>query len=137
MSFRSAGLGGGIASLPGLSGTEYQYSYFDAHGKLFAITAPAAGLAVNLADLLYINNPDYTSVSGRPPTYVDPTNNRLDDLAGTTFYIVNRGTGNITFTGGGIATIVPTGATLAPRNVAIITLNPIDGGMFELVVAPL
>ena len=111
MSFRVAGEHGGRATLPGLQGTDYQESYYDANLKQFNVPNGANGSSnfnITLADLVAIN-----------------TQNRRDDVEGTRFWVVNLKTeGDITFSGGGIAQITPSGETIKPGYAAFVTFSP-------------
>ena len=123
MCLGQVGQGGAPASLPGLSGTNYWYDYRQAHGKLFRLQGGSSNVNVNLADLIEINN-----------------GGLRDELAGSVFLFQNDKTsGDINFTGGGIADIRPTtaqgGATVDPGFAAICTLNPHASTRFALLVA--
>ena len=111
MSCRVANQLGGLPTLPGLSGTDYQEPYYDLNLKQFIIPNNANGnndFPITLADLAAINS-----------------ENRRDDVEGTRFWVTNlKSAGNVTFTGGGIASITPSGGFIRPGYSAFITLSP-------------
>lgn len=137
--FASPGKGGAADPLPATTSGRYEYSYFDAHGKLFAISAPSGGIVVTLAELRQINNPDHPTGNPNPANGAwVASNNRRGEVTGSTFIIVNTGTGTISFTAGGIATVYPDLAQVLPGYGALVTLNPVlsgSDGNFELFVA--
>ena len=135
MSFQVPGKGNGVASLPSLESTNYQYSYYDVHGTTFVVGHGTANFNVNLADLLYINRPDFAGVG--QPTDIDD-NNRRDEVDGIQFFILNvkgSGNGNITFSAGGIATVTPSGGNIQPDRMGMIVILKDAGGRFRLVIS--
>ena len=127
MAFGIAGQSGAssytLAQLPALDGSTYRVDYREAHAHIFVLKGTTGNFNVNLADLLSI-----AAVNAR------------DSIAGTQFYIQNdRSTsGNITFSGGGIALIRPSstqgGATVAPGYTAYVNLNPVGTREYMLAV---
>lgn len=124
MTFRTPGQFSIPADLPDdgrLEGAEFQFSYFAATGKQFEINPGNSDYTVRLADLSGIT-----------------TLGRRADVEGTFMMFVNIGTGSgeINFTGGGVADIQPTGAVIEPGDAAFATISPHSSTRYRLVVAP-
>lgn len=101
----------GMSRAGGLSGTVYWRDYRDLHGKQFIIDSDTVTAVINLhmADLMSAN----AAAGGR------------DETKSREFEIVDRRSeGGITFTGGGVADIVPEGARIEPGYKAKISLTP-------------
>ena len=101
----------GLSRAGGLSGTVYWRDYRDLHGLQFIIDSDTvtADININMADLMSLN----AAGGGR-----DETKSRLFEI------INNRSTGGITFSGGGISNIRPTGARLEPGYKGLVSLTP-------------
>lgn len=101
----------GMSREGGVSGTTYWRDYRDLHGLQFIIDSATvtADINVNMADLRSLND----ATGGR-----DETKSRL-------FEIINyRSQGGITFSGGGISNIRPSGARLEPGYKGLVSLTP-------------
>ena len=104
-----------------VSGGRHWIDYRDMHGKTLIMSASGAK-NINLADL--------NQIVGA---------NAVETVRGSLFYAVNTSTsGDITFSGGGIANIRPTstegGATVKPGYSAWITFEPETNGTYTLSV---
>ena len=108
------------AATYGADGSTYRQRYSTVHGTTFIFKSSTAK-TVFLADLIFINSEGIR-----------------DDIVGSVFYVMNDGTGNVTFGGGGIADIRPTtaqgGATILPGYGAFIFLTPHQSTRFFLQV---
>lgn len=102
-----------LATRPGgLSGTTFWYDYRDLNGKHFVVQGGTANVNFHLADL----------------NQIEPASARVDDRVWS-FRISNpRTAGNITFTGGGIADIFPSGtqggAVIAAGFTGLVHITP-------------
>ena len=111
-----------------VAGGGWEYSYYAASGKTFYInpTGGSGNFTVRLLDLGGIRGA-----------------NRGDEVEGTTFLIVNGAPTNgrtIAFQGSGLATIIPTTATIPPQSAAIVSFTPVGTGSsqtYRMLVSPL